>query len=282
MKMHVKQCCVLVIFVIITLSSSVVSLQIPIVPSDTSISSSSPSVISCSLFKKQNIKLVTVDVFAALTLLDESLDRNIAAILPQLTSDQVLDFVTAWENVYADHLGYTFDEKLSGPHPFRTLMNDTLPQLLSKYNVTVNETQANELVNSWGDLILRPSAKPTFTNLTAAGFHIAPLSNGDEEIVSHAFSALAPEVEPSFVFTSDYPVMCFKHCTAIYQHVLQVSNYSALEVLHVAGSMYDGKGARSAGLFSAVLDPGSHHRNDTYNYPCFVLNDLSDLLDILL
>ena len=53
--------------------------------------STSPTstVLNCSTFDPHKIKLVTFDVFAALSLLEESLTNNIHALLPQLTPDQV-------------------------------------------------------------------------------------------------------------------------------------------------------------------------------------------------
>jgi len=281
----------MLIVLVILLPCFIHAIQIPIIShpsaSQSSITppSSSNDIISCSEFDKKNIKLVTVDVFAALTLLDESLFRNIAQILPNITRQQVEGVVGDWENVYGDHLGLSFDVNVTGVHPFRWMLNQSLPQILQQNNITedINATTITNLIDSWGNLILRPSAKSTFMNLSNAGYLVGPLSNGDDEIVSHAFSALSPEVKPAYVFTSDYPVMCFKNCTGMYHNVLNVSGFSVNEVLHVAGSMYDGRGARTAGLFSAVLKPDSHHRhNNTANYPCFILNDLSDLLSILL
>jgi len=248
--------------------------------------------LECSQFDASKIKLVTFDVFAALTLLQESLTENVATLLPQLTPDQVTNFVGEWLDVYESNLGHNFSLSVTGPEPFRWMLNTSLPQILLDNGVTSIESQTYDaLINSWGNLIPRSDAKFTLMKLTSAGFRVAPLSNGDTFTISQAFSAFAPEVLPSYYFSSNFPVMCFKDCEGIYQQTHR-SDYSPLQILHVAGAMFDGKGARAAGLFSATLvgdDPssvqfqnGKSRRSNSGDYDtCFELQKLSDLIPIL-
>jgi len=257
-------------------------------------------VLNCSQFEPHNIKLVTFDVFAALSLLEESLTRNIAKLLPQLTPPQVNQVVNEWILVYENNLGHNFTLAVNGPQPFRWMLNSSLPSILHDVGVTNIDTQTyNALVNCWGDLIPRDDAKSTLIKLSQAGFKVGPLSNGDTPTLTQAFVVYKPEVTPSYMLSSDFPVMCFKDCAGIYLHMLEVTGYSPLEVIHVAGSMYDGVGARNAGLFSAVLDGDGHGDDDNVSrqyqsryqrdsninsndvQPCFILQHLSDIIPIL-
>lgn len=247
----------------------------------------SPEILNCTLFNPNNIKLVTFDVFAALSLLVDSLTQNIASILPQLSSSQVDQVVNEWLLAYEDHEGLNYSVSITGPQPFRWMLTTTLPQILADVGIdSVSPATFNALVDSWGDLTPRKTAKYTLIKLNAAGFQVGPLSNGDVITISTAFSVYAPEVKPSFTFTSDFPVMCFKNCSGIYQHVLDVTGYNPLQVLHVAGAMYDGQGARNAGLFSAVLEGNTMRSRRSVDsadapQPCFLLQSLSDLVPIL-
>jgi len=78
------------------------------------------------------------------------------------------------------------------------------------------------------------------------------------------------------VVGSDFPVGSFKPDAAIYNNVL--SEISANEHLHVAGSSVDAWGARKAGMFSALLRSSVYPEQP---YPCFLLKDVKDLPTLL-
>jgi len=245
--------------------------------------------LDCSEFDASQIKLVTFDTFAALTLLPQSLNRSVRSLLPQLNDTQYAQVVDSWITAYAENLGHSFDITITGPFPFRWMVNTSIVEILEGLNVTIDSETLVDLENSWGDLIPRPGANVTLEALQGAGFEVGPLSNGDYYTLEQAFKVFAPQVIPDYVFSSDYPVMCFKNCSKIYQHVLNTTGYDATQYLHVAGSMYDGEGARGAGVFSAVLeapeeDEPSFLGTDMYNpanMPCFFLRNLTDILPIL-
>ena len=79
----------------------------------------------------------------------------------------------------------------------------------------------------------------------------------------------------AYIFSSDYPVGAFKPSMEMYHQVLQ--RYPATEVLHVAGSPIDARGAREAGLFSALL----HSEPASGLQPCFVLANITMVPPVL-
>eukprot|EP01102_Stenamoeba_stenopodia_P001853 TRINITY_DN11678_c0_g1_i1.p1 TRINITY_DN11678_c0_g1~~TRINITY_DN11678_c0_g1_i1.p1 ORF type:complete len:290 (+),score=32.41 TRINITY_DN11678_c0_g1_i1:38-871(+) len=243
--------------------------------------------IDCSYFDGSQIKLVTFDTFAALTLLPESLANSVAHYLPDLDQAQVNQIVDAWITVYADNLGHSFEVSVTGYYPFQWMVNTSIVEILSNMSISVTNETLSGLEGSWGDLIPRPGANITLQALQAAGLEVGPLSNGDYFTLQRAFTVFAPKVIPNYIFSSDFPVMCFKNCSEIYQHVLDVTGYLPTQYLHVAGSNYDGEGARAAGIFSAVLETeytSDRNMADAYspaNTPCFFLKSLTDVLPIL-
>lgn len=206
-----------------------------------------------------------------------SLDRNIAEILPTLTSQQVHSLTQQWENAYGSYAGVVFDESVTGPEPFQWMLRTTLPPILSNMKITVTDAQFEALIVCWGNLVPWSGTTDTLQKVFDAGYHLGTLSNGDPKTLQNAMSIFTG-VKFSYYFSSDFPVGTFKPDHAMYDQLPRISTYAVEEILHVAGASSDGWGARSAGLYSALSGSPPYPKQP---YPCFLLKDITQLTTVL-
>ena len=235
-------------------------------------------ILPCSTFDSKRIKLVTFDVFAALMDLDTSLKKNIAEIVPSLNRSEVDSIAEEWEAAYASYAGTVFIESVTGPSPFLWVLETSLTEILNTMTIVVSKEQFTALVDSWGHLIPWADTASVLTQIYNAGFKLATLSNGDVGTLKTAMQVFAPNVTFSYYFSSDFPIGAFKPDEAMYNQVQPATSLSAVEFLHVAGASSDGWGARSAGLYSALLSSPPYPKPPL---PCFLLKDITELPAVL-
>eukprot|EP00049_Salpingoeca_infusionum_P022613 m.7762 g.7762 ORF g.7762 m.7762 type:complete len:266 (+) comp5286_c0_seq1:64-861(+) len=240
--------------------------------------------IDCAIFDKTKIKLVTFDVFAALFDIVSSLDRNIPKVIPGLSphvAEQIRNRMLSGYGSYAGHV-FSYTET-NGQEPFvfvsQTSTASIVKALGLEKQIPLNSTQFQALAHTWEDLIPWEGTLDALAKLKATGrFMLAPLSNGDAHTLTAATQAFAPKVPMNTVFSSNFPVGVFKPQAAIYEQLLARTNYTVSEILHVAGAPSDGRGARDAGFYSALL----HHAPLPGTQPCFTLANITLLPDILI
>lgn len=195
-----------------------------------------------------------------------------------MTSSQVSTLCSKWENAYGSYAGTVFDESVTGPSPFQWMLKTTLDSILKDMNLSVTDEEYAALIAAWGKLIPWTGTQGVLEQLYNANFTIGALSNGDKGTLGAAMTVFEPNVKFSYLFSSDFPVGSFKPDAAMYNQVLYGQGYTAEQILHVAGASSDGWGARKAGLYSALL------RSPRYPlppYPCFLLDDITDLPAVL-
>jgi len=234
--------------------------------------------LDCGTFDPKRIKLITFDVFAALMDLDSSLKRNIAEILPTISSTQVAALSQQWESAYGGYAGTIFDESITGSQPFQWMLRTTLPPILTNLRITVTDEQFEALISAWGKLIPWSGTTDTLTKVYNANYHIGTLSNGDQNTLKNAMTIFT-EIQFSYYFSSDFPnAGTFKPDPAMYNQLPRLSGYKDEEILHVAGASSDGWGARNAGLYSALVGSPPYPKKP---FPCFLLKDITELIDVL-
>jgi len=238
----------------------------------------SSSGLDCSSFDASNITLITFDVFAALMDTSSSLTVSTAQILPRLSSDEVDTFVNTWLSDYGSYAGQIFDEDITGPQPFQWMLNTTLTQINVDMSLDLSQYEFESLIDAWGDLTPWPGTTATLGKMAAANFTLAPLSNGDSGTLATAMKVFNPMVTFGFIFSSDFPnAGSFKPDYRMYAQVPKLSEINPLNYLHVAGAPSDARGAREYGIYSALV---YNHPIPGQYYPCFVLNNITDLLNI--
>lgn len=212
----------------------------------------------------------------------DSLVANVGALLPSLSSSQVTGFVNQWINVYGSWFGKTFNQTTQLPEPFTWVITTGLNQCLASYGLTsqvpAGSDTYNALLRAWSRLTPWPFTGGTLQFIQESGFKIGVLSNGDYNTLYTAQSVfqrtnnVTMDVGP---FGSDYPVGAFKPHGLIYKQL--TNQYPIESILHVAGSPVDAAGARTYGLYAALL----HNTNNNSTGACFNLQDISLLPAVL-
>lgn len=239
----------------------------------------SASALNCSTFDPKEIKMITFDTFAALMQTPESLLANLGYLLPQLTPDQVTNFTIGMIDTYGDYFGLTFDPATQQPEPFPWVINLAVTQQLEAFglNTTIlpGSPTFQALTQTWSQLTPWPQTLETLQLLQANGYLVAPLSNGDAETLINATNIFRPQVVMNEIYSSDYPIGAFKPLPAMYA---QLANQWGIEhVLHVAGSAIDAFGARSYGLYNALLRDTPQEGPQ----PCWTLANITMLPAVL-
>jgi FMN phosphatase YigB (HAD superfamily) len=195
-----------------------------------------------------------------------------------LTSKQVNSLTQQWESAYGGYAGTVFDESVTGTEPFQWMLRSTLPPILSSMKITVTDAEFEALIACWGNLVPWTGTTETLQKVFDAGYHIGTLSNGDQGTLKNAMSIFTG-VKFSYYFSSDFPnAGSFKPDHAMYDQLPRLSSYSVEEILHVAGANSDGWGARSAGLYSALVGSPPYPKQPL---PCFLLKDITELTTVL-
>jgi len=235
--------------------------------------------LDCKSFDSREIRLVTFDVFAAMMDTESSLVNSVYSLLSKalgVSFSVSQDIAYEWLESYGNYAGHVFTvNATNGEQPFLWLIKTNLPTILHKYNVNVSTSSQlfQNLIDAWGVLTPWPQTQNSILRVASARPDIAfaTLSNGNVNTLRHAVSSL-PNVPFSSFFSSDWPVGAFKPNIAMYLQLLK-SGLSPNQILHVAGADIDGRGARDAGFFSALVysDPVPG------NQPCFLLKNITDL-----
>lgn len=207
------------------------------------------------------------------------MNRNIAEILPELTSKQVKSFAQQWESAYSNYAGTVFNETITGAHPFLWVLNSSLTDIITKMNINVSEQQFSSLIGAWSNLIPWDGVTETLQTVYNANFTIGTLSNGDQNTLMNAMKIFAPKVKFTYYFNSDFPnAGSFKPDARMYNQLPFVSELSPYQILHVAGANIDGWGSRDDGLYSALVNSPPYPKKP---FPCFLLKNITELPSIL-
>ncbi|CAF1303718.1 unnamed protein product [Rotaria magnacalcarata] len=232
---------------------------------------------SCSSLNVSSVRLITFDLFGALMLTEASMNSNIASLLPSLSLSDVQNFTKDWLNAYASFFGKSFSPALTH-QPFQWVIRSSLIKILDSFKlskvVPEGSITFNALVSAWGKLQPRNATQEVLTRLSRK-YQLGVLSNGDKQTLQSALRVFSASINISFILSSDYPVNCFKSCSAMYAQALAAVDGDMTKVLHVAGSAYDTHGALIFGIFSGALDKSAMH---TKPKPCFAFDNIVQLL----
>jgi FMN phosphatase YigB (HAD superfamily) len=172
----------------------------------------SSAAISCSSLNVSALRVVTFDLFGALMLTESSLNHNIAALLPSLSSADVEEFTGHWLDAYASYFGKSFPPSLTH-QPFHLIIRSSLIQILNSFGlsstVPENSVTFNSLLSAWGNLQPRVGVTELLAKLSTK-YQLGLLSNGDKETLQAALRVFPSSVNVSLTLSSDYPINCFK------------------------------------------------------------------------
>jgi 2-haloalkanoic acid dehalogenase type II len=244
------------------------------------LSESTLGTLNCSDFDPTKIKIITFDVFAALMDLSASFESTIPPVTPMLSSSQQMALGNKMMNHYGSYMNHVFTkQETKQQEPFVFVVRSSLADILTEMGLTskipINGDVFNKIIDLWSQLTPWEDTARVL-RLLSMYYELSPLSNGDYGTLSRAMEVFRPVVM-SHIFSSDWPIGAFKPRSVIYDQVWETTGYQMHEILHVAGAGMDARGARDAGLFSALL----HGQPDPGTKPCFVLPSISYLPKVL-
>ncbi|CAF1360932.1 unnamed protein product [Adineta steineri] len=207
---------------------------------------------------------------------DISLQRNIAALIPTLSSGEVEKFTDTWLDAYASYFGHSFSSSVTH-QPFQWVIRSSLIDILMSFGLSNKIPEGSpifdSLLSTWNNLQPREGAVEVLEKLSTK-YQLGLLSNGDTNTLQAA-ARVFPSLNKSLILSSDYPANCFKTCSAMYAQALDAVHGDLTKVFHVAGSAFDANGARTFGIFSGAIDSSAMH---TEPQPCFAFDDIRQLL----
>lgn len=223
----------------------------------------------------QRYRLITFDVYSALFDIEGSLIpvvRNELAAVSDATG-----FVRMWRT---KQLEYTLiSNSLDGAHvSFQVATKCALDYALKRTGHAASAAAKANMMRAWDELRPWPEADEVLRSVTARGYPIAMLSNGDLRMLNALRARFATPFDHVFACEQ---VGRYKPHPDVYALPLKALDLKADEILHVAGGATDMIGAKKAGLRCAwsnrhrdfLIDPGV--RAD------FEWNDLTGLLAAL-
>jgi len=176
------------------------------------------------------MKLVTFDAFSAFADLRASLQVYCK------NNDSIDNVIQS----YISYTGHTFTpEETQGLMPFQYVIKHAIPSI-----------DRLDIIKGFTNLVPRQKAVDLINKYNSEGIAIGILSNGDKETLDN-ISAKFPDIKFQ-IFCSDYPIGCFKPCKKMYMQLLDY--YDIDDILHIAGSEYDKKGAESVGIKSILIE----------------------------
>ncbi|CAF1084551.1 unnamed protein product [Adineta ricciae] len=231
----------------------------------------------CPSLNVSALRLITFDLFGALMLTRSSLQSHIAELLPSLSSSDVERFTDTWLEAYVSYFGKSFPRSQTR-QPFLWVIHSSLLQILESFKLSTivpeDGSTFKSLIKAWSNLQPRPGTVEVLSKLSQK-YQLGLLSNGDKDTLQTALRVFPSSVNISSIFSSDYPINCFKTCSAMYAQVLEAVHGDKTQVFHVAGSAYDTHGARTFGIFSGAIDSSAKHTSPP---PCFAFDDIRQLI----
>lgn len=221
-------------------------------------------------------KVITFDIYSA------SLDINGSAIpivekVLDLSKEECAEFFKTWRAQQWNYLLLN-NSMGDGYYSYRYITEQVLEYTEKKFDLKLTLEQKKELMEIWTSFKAWPEAKKVIDELKRRGYKVAMLSNGDEDMLRPLQESTG--IDFDYVFSGDQ-AGCYKPNPEIYNNVLKSLDIGTDELLHVAGSLFDVMGAKSAGLNCAWSNRYNEFILDTKYIPDFELSSLDKLLDLL-
>jgi 2-haloacid dehalogenase len=188
------------------------------------------------------VRWVTFDCFG--TLVDWH--AGFAAILKPLVGDKTREVMRAY---------HRFERLLEQETPhrlYRDVLGTGLLRAAAEVGVPLSERQAGRLAEQWGTLPVFADVEALLTDLRAAGYRLAVLTNCDEDLFAETQRAFRAPFD--LVVTADR-VRDYKPSLAHFRYCARASGAGDGEWVHVANSWYhDIAPARELGIPRIWLD----------------------------
>ena len=222
------------------------------------------------------IKLITFDVYTALTDLERSL---VAALGPLVDGDgpSACALLGNWRTKQMEYAQIS-NSLGAGSVSFLQITRRSLDYALGKASIEAGATVRDELVDAWNRLDLWHEARSVIDAISGRGYELAVLSNGDADMLE---ALVAHNRLPFERIFSAEQAGAYKPDPAVYRMPVEALGLAPRQILHVAGSATDTMGALAAGLACAWSNRAADLLLDPEIVPDHEFDNLSGLLEVL-
>lgn len=221
-------------------------------------------------------KLITFDMYSATLDINGSSTQLIQEIL-NVDKESAQIFFKEWRSQQWNYLLLN-NSMRNGFKSYSQITETILDYTVQKQNLKMDEKVKEELMNVWINFKPWPEAKTVLSQIKKMGYEIGMLSNGDTKMLAPLAEQCG--VEFDYIFSAEQ-AKCYKPNPKIYQLPLEILNIKKEEMLHVAGSVFDVMGAKSAHMNCAWSNRFNDIVLDDVYRPDYNMKNLIDLLTIL-
>jgi 2-haloacid dehalogenase len=222
-------------------------------------------------------KVISFDIYSASLDINGSAIPIVDEVIDCLSKDECVEFFKTWRLQQWNYLLLNNSMK-DGYYSYRYITERVLEYTEKKFDISLNKSQKKRLMEIWTSFKAWPEAKRVIEELKRRGYKVAMLSNGDEDMLIPLKESTG--IEFDYVFSGDQ-ARCYKPNPGIYNNALKRLGLKVEEVLHVAGSIFDVMGAKSAGLHCVWSNRYDDYILDTRYLPDYEVSSLGSLLKLL-
>ncbi|MBI1936041.1 haloacid dehalogenase type II [Candidatus Woesearchaeota archaeon] len=218
-----------------------------------------------------NIKAINFDFYG--TLVDWlRLWQEISQTITQSNKLKIspLGFTLEWRKIQRQLI------EENGFVPFKDCIKSALLQICKKYNIQNGDYQ-ELLFDKWKVIDPFPEVIPTLNKLKIK-YKLAICSNSSRDLLDICLAKIP--IKFDYIFISD-EVKATKPNPKIYQFAIKSFGYNPENVLHIASSQMDVKGASNAGLVVCWINRLNEKRNAEIPEPRFEIYKLDEVLKVI-
>lgn len=221
--------------------------------------------------------VVTFDIYSASLDIFGSSIPKVCDILNELSEKECEDFFKMWRTQQWNYLLLN-NSMRDGFYSYRYITERVLEYTQSKFDLELSIKQKEDLMEIWTTFKAWPEAKAVIDEIKSRGYKVAILSNGDEDMLKALEGST--DIVFDYIFSGDQ-AGCYKPSPNIYKNALKKLDIDSSEMLHVAGSLFDVMGAKSAGLSCAWSNRHGEYVLDSQYLPDYEIPSLNSLLELL-
>ena len=222
-------------------------------------------------------KVITFDIYSASLDIQGSAIPVVQDVISEFSLEKCKDFFRTWRTQQWNFLLLN-NSMEDGYRSYRYITERVLEYTEKKFDISLTSDQKDQLMKIWTSFSAWPETRGILEELKNRGYKIGMLSNGDENMLYPLQDST--QIQFDYIFSGDQ-AKTYKPRPEIYHNVLEKLKIDVDELLHVAGSLFDVMGAKSAGLNCVWSNRSGEYVLDTRFEPDYEISSLNGLLEIL-
>lgn len=221
-------------------------------------------------------KVITFDMYTATLDINGSAIPIVSEILEEDLSTSS-EFFKTWRASQWNYLLLN-NSMEKGFKSYDYITRSVLDYTEEKFKMTLSKETKEKLMKVWLNFKAWEEASEVLLEIKNRGYKIAMLSNGDHKMLEPL--AKACNVEFDYIFSAE-DAKKYKPHPLVYNVPFEKLGIEKSQLLHVAGSVFDVMGAKSAGITCAWSNRFSEPIFDKNYEPDYNMTNLKELLNIL-